>query len=278
MKPKLQWTLRRLAARGHGRWAVDRVAEVARFFLAGYENMDWDPRHNGELMAMEIILKHAGRAPVLVDVGANVGDWTSAALQIRPDATVHCLEVVPELAQQIQQRFEDNSRVMVHAHGLGRTSQTVAVSYSPLDSTKSRIVDRAGAEISGGTLESTIQQGDEWVSTSGLTAIDLLKVDTEGHDLAVLEGFQQTLKDGRVGCIQFEYGRVSLGSGARLMDFYDLLTPLGFVIGKIYPRFVEFRTYSGTRHEDFPGLNYLAVPMSASPLRAQLSNPRVGFS
>lgn len=43
-----------------------------------------------------------------------------------------------------------------------------------------------------------------------------------------------------------------------LSGFYDLLTRYDYVIGKVYPKTVEFRNYK-FRHENFSVPNFLAV-------------------
>jgi hypothetical protein len=43
-----------------------------------------------------------------------------------------------------------------------------------------------------------------------------------------------------------------------LIDFYKLLAPLGYTLGKLTPDGVDFKTY-GLLDEDFKGPNYLAV-------------------
>jgi hypothetical protein len=44
-----------------------------------------------------------------------------------------------------------------------------------------------------------------------------------------------------------------------LYDFHSFFKELGYVVGKIYPGYVEFREYDMLDDEDFIGPNYLAV-------------------
>jgi hypothetical protein len=75
-------------------------------------------------------------------------------------------------------------------------------------------------------------------------------------DLAVLRGFGDSLS--RVRAIQFEYGLFNLGSRTLLLDFYRLLTPFGFQIGRVRPGRVDFQPYH-YRQDRFIGGNYVAV-------------------
>ena len=61
----------------------------------------------------------------------------------------------------------------------------------------------------------------------GIESIDFLKVDTEGADIDVLQGFRNAFEQGAVTMAQFEYNDLSLKlSRTLLADFYELLTPL----------------------------------------------------
>ena len=88
-----------------------------------------------------------------------------------------------------------------------------------------------------------------------------MKIDTEGHEYSVLEGFTQMFQQEKIGCIQFEYGYISILTKKLLIDFYELLTPHNFVIGKITPDGVKFKEYH-LFDEDFQGPDYLAVHKS----------------
>jgi len=67
--------------------------------------------------------------------------------------------------------------------------------------------------------------------------------------------------------IQFEYGYISILTKKLLVDFYELLTPLGFEIGKLTPQGVQFKNYQ-LWDEDFKGPDYIAVHKSCPQLIA----------
>ena len=55
-----------------------------------------------------------------------------------------------------------------------------------------------------------------------------------------------------------------------LADIYEMLEPLGFDIGKLYPNYVDFSPYSPML-ENFLGPNYIAVHQQHSGLRSRLA-------
>lgn len=111
---------------------------------------------------------------------------------------------------------------------------------------------------SGASVEVEALTGDSYCRREGIDRIDLLKVDTEGHDLAVLQGFDGMLSTGRVDVVQFEFTLYAVYARTWLRDFYDMLTPYGYRIGKLYPTWVAWRDYDA-HDERFLRCNFVAV-------------------
>jgi hypothetical protein len=86
--------------------------------------------------------------------------------------------------------------------------------------------------------------------------IDFLKIDKEGSDLWVINGFENALK--KVKLIQFEYGIFNIQSKDLLVDFYTYLKNMGFVVGKIFPNHIDFSPYHFNM-ENFHGGNFIAI-------------------
>ena len=108
-------------------------------------------------------------------------------------------------------------------------------------------------------VKERIERGDTVVEQLGLPRIDFMKIDVEGHEVDVLEGFSQTLaSEAAPRIIQFEYGETYLPGRRTLREVYALLRPRGYIIGRIYPRMVEFKDYE-LSDDHFRMGNYLAV-------------------
>jgi hypothetical protein len=100
-------------------------------------------------------------------------------------------------------------------------------------------------------------RGDSFLQREGIAEVDFLKLDVEGAEHLVLKGLEDRLQQRSIRFIQFEYGRVNILTHFLLRDFYQLLTGYGYVVGKIFPDYVDFREYE-LGDEDFIGPNYLA--------------------
>jgi Methyltransferase FkbM domain len=93
-----------------------------------------------------------------------------------------------------------------------------------------------------------------------------LKVDVEGAEGAVLQGFKTALAERRIDVVQFEYGFQNIFSRFLLLDFYRLLEPHGYAVGKLYPDGVCFKSWE-PKDEDFYGPNYVAVLTERADIR-----------
>jgi len=99
--------------------------------------------------------------------------------------------------------------------------------------------------------------------------ISLLKIDVEGLDLSVLRGFSNAISEGRVGFVQFEFTLWAAITNTQLKDFYDLLGPAGYSIGKIYPTYIDWRPYK-PEQEIYVRANFAAVHKSRPDLIERL--------
>jgi FkbM family methyltransferase len=138
---------------------------------------------------------------VVVDAGANIGEITLAsAKRVGPLGRVYAFEPVPELADALTQnvRLNDFRQVSVERQGLSseRGNQKIYRASSHFDD---------GSRHEGlATLYPSGQRGsvigeirlitlDDFCQESGVSRLDLIKLDVEGAELPVLKGATKTL-------------------------------------------------------------------------------------
>jgi FkbM family methyltransferase len=245
---------------------VRAIHRVALRLHTGLENLNYDCRTNGEL---EVLRKLAACEPRCVfDVGANHGEWAKLAHETFRDATIHCFEIAQPTFEKLSEELRQIDRIHINNVGLSDKPGEVTLQYDPDQDGAT-----SGVEIvcpsKSHLLIGTVSTGDEYVRANGIKSIDFLKIDVEGMEDKVLRGFHASLENKIVKVIQFEYGLVSIASRFLLRDFYTYLEPLDFLIGKIYPTYVDFRPYD-FRNEDFIGPNFLAVLKHQTALVAAL--------
>ena len=101
--------------------------------------------------------------------------------------------------------------------------------------------------------------------------IDFLKLDIEGAEYDALLGFENAFKDGIIKLVQFEYGFINISTKKLLIDYYTFFEANGYILGKVFPKNVEFRNYN-VKHEDFIGPNFIAVKKTETELINILRN------
>lgn len=181
----------------------------------------------------------------IVDVGANRGDTVASFLRQFPGARIWALEPHPRTFEAMASRFAQDERVVPRQLALssGR-GQSVMHSYSnaAINSLSPVAVD--GERLIDGpvTPESVVMVDHlslaEFFQAEGLDRVDVLKLDTQGHELEILEGQSQLLRSGQIRFILAEllfsplYSKQARASqvmflleacGFKVFDFYDFV-------------------------------------------------------
>ena len=98
---------------------------------------------------------------------------------------------------------------------------------------------------------------DDFCRENGFERIHFLKIDVEGHELAVLHGAESMLRDGRIDFIQFEFGGTCIDSKVFFRDYWILLHERYRIYRILKNGIVEIKRY--TEHEEiFCTMNFLA--------------------
>ena len=244
-----------LIARHRRRRPVRAIARFCERFLDAYHNVNYSIDLNGE----EFVLRRLSpfQLRTVFDVGANVGTWALTAARHLPSATIYCFEVAPPTFSRLQDHVSGERRIRAHNVGLGREDGELRFRYSPSFHEGTTASDYPlGTDCQVFTGE--IRRGDDFAREHGVDRIDLLKIDAEGMESQILDGFAGMIAKHAIDAIQFEYGRVNVLTGDLLHSFYERLSAAGYVLGKVYPTYVDFRPFEMS-DEDFRGPNFLAV-------------------
>ena len=180
---------------------------------------------SGELSALQRMKAAVPVADVIFDVGANVGEWSMRAAHCWPLARIHAFEPSASTFATLE-AATSGMRVTCVRTALSDQSGRVELHEVPgmpgLSSLHARdlsthgMVMTATEEVSASTL-------DEYCDAQHIAAIDVLKLDVEGHELAVLHGARRLLRDRCIKFIQFEFGGTNIDSRTYLRDFVKLL-------------------------------------------------------
>lgn len=143
------------------------------------------------------------------DIGANVGLYTKQfAERVGVQGRVFAFEPSPVNLEQLRRAVTDQSQVVVLPVALGDRSGVVGFQQGAdaLGAT-SKVVDIQTASEQS-TLEVEMVRGDELVRSGRAQLPNVIKIDTEGFELDVLEGLADMIHDAglRTLCIEVHFG------------------------------------------------------------------------
>lgn len=138
------------------------------------------------------------------DIGANVGLYTAIFAECTgPFGRVVAFEPTPACFQELQTKFAGNPQVVLKNIAMGDSdgALSMAVENDPLAATH-RIVNGTGA---GDNLVSVgVRSAGSLTAAEPALFPQIVKIDVEGHEGAVLDGFATLLPDPRLHCIGIE--------------------------------------------------------------------------
>jgi FkbM family methyltransferase len=140
---------------------------------------------------------------IVFDVGAHHGQSATGFLATFPRATIYCFEPVERSFAELSRRIEGNARLRPVRLALGSSAGETTIRLE-VDSDRNAVLSEA--EPAGQTERVPMDTVDRFAERNGLARVGFLKIDTEGHDLAVLEGAEGLLQRGAVDLVQVESG------------------------------------------------------------------------
>ena len=153
-------------------------------YLAGNPHYDTLPSRLGAL-----IRAHSG-ALIAIDVGANIGD-TIAAFDCDANDYFVAVEPNPKFHAYLRRNWPDAARVRPVQALCAADSGSGRFSFREYAGTASARMDGTGQALPTTTVDGLV------ASDSRLHALNLLKVDTDGHDFEVLRGATDALSTHR---------------------------------------------------------------------------------
>ena len=221
---------------------------------------------NGESFLQDMVADAAGRegrSLTVCDVGANLGNWSDMMLRAAAargaDLRLYAFEPIPATAERFAARFAGRPYApILQPMALSDTEGAAEMAvFSETGGTNS-LVFRDGEEIAP-RVTVPLRTFDAWSASQGVGEIDLMKIDAEGHDLAVIKGCVGALREGRIKVVQFEYNHRWITARAFLRDVFELAQPLGYHLGQVRPNGIEIYDRWHYELEQFVEANYALV-------------------
>lgn len=255
----LSWRIGRalyMAARGEGLNVMDANGEAVLI----------------DRVAQALAKSRSGQPVTIVDCGANKGEWTELAkasfATVSVPAAFHMMEPTPASRAFITNLFAGQADVTIHPVALSDSEGEAQFHLvSSTGGTNSLVMTDNPPEE---TITVRTARGADYFASLGVSEIALLKIDTEGHDYAVIDGFSAMLESHAIKVIQFEYNHRWLPSGRSMRSIFDLAERYGYQVGRTDPACVEVYAGWNAELDRFIEWNYvLLAPGMAEKLGAR---------
>ena len=195
---------------------------------------------------------------VFIDIGANRGDYVSEVLKRSPLVECHLFEPSSACADNLRTQFSASKSIHINQFALSDQTMRANLFAPGHGSAYASLSDRRMTHhnINMHPLEevSIVRFDSYWEDGR---QIDYVKIDVEGHEMAVLNGFGAIIS--RVRLIQYEFGSAHIDTRMFFQDFWYFFAQHGFDIFRITPGGPRRVKAYKDRDECFSTTNYIAL-------------------
>ena len=196
---------------------------------------------------------------IFIDIGANRGSYTQEILLNFPKIECHIFEPSGQNYNFLKNLFKNNKNVKINHLALGEENCSGTLFSnkfgSGLASLTKRRLDHFGIEMKLKEEINLLRFDSYWCDDQRI--IDYVKIDVEGHELDVLNGFGDLVLNTKL--IQFEFGGCNIDTRTYFQDFWYFFLEKGFKIYRIAPKGKILITKYEEQHEYFLTTNYVAI-------------------
>jgi len=176
-------------------------------------------------------LRHFG-FETIIDVGANRGQFASAAQCLFPRATIHCIEPLPNESHRLNKLWSNNDLVYVHPIALGDHIGSTKFHINRFSASSSVLpLDQehiTAFPFSYSTTESVVPVTtlDNWAYERNLESPILVKIDVQGYEDRVIQGGLTTLSKTDALLVELSFKRLYEGQSS-FEKIHSLLKHVG---------------------------------------------------
>jgi FkbM family methyltransferase len=137
------------------------------------------------------VLRHL-KAPVVLDVGANIGNHTLAFATVAH--SVLAFEPLPDVFELLRRNVEANGLANVRAFNLALSDSSGEAEFFMVVDGNVGASSFERASDADCVIRVERECGDDLLARVGVDRVDFIKLDVEGHELNVLRGLQAMLQ------------------------------------------------------------------------------------
>lgn len=196
-------------ARGGAREVLARSSYGPVFALDPLGYLDGFVLDQGfyESEVFEAVRPELARGGVFWDIGANIGLHAVTAKVLYPAATVCAFEPAPTTMARLRRNAALNAaEIMLHDVALSDHAGEVSLHLGDPGNPGMSTLSPWSAYRYAGTCQVALRRGDELVASGAGPSPNVIKLDVEGHEPAVLRGLANVLRAPDCRRVVFEDG------------------------------------------------------------------------
>ncbi len=215
---------------------------------AGYRVSRLRPENRFDAMegTLQSLRRMAYQPRIIIDAGANQGNWTRMAMRLFPEARIHLIEPQPACHEVLRSLVEGHAKLTLHECALTRPGIS-SVRMTGLGGDGSGAWVLAEGESAAETIECPASTLDElFAGKFSSEHRCLLKLDMERHEWTALQGAERLLESVEVIITEVQF--FGLNSFPVFADILDRVRESDFDlfdIAALAPRLRDGRLRSG---------------------------------
>ena len=185
------------------------------------------------------------RISTAIDVGAHKGEFLNYLLTIKDIQEIHAFEPQKEIFDMLNLNFGKNKKIFLNSEGVSDINSTREMNLNSLTSTstfstinknspwfkfKNIVLNKKDSFQK--KIEIKTIRLDDYFKVKDINKIDLLKIDTEGHELKVLNGAKKIFENDKIKYLLIEIHSSNMYKDYRASDIYSFLKEKNFKLVK----------------------------------------------
>lgn len=228
---------------------------------------------SGEREVLQKIFSKLPQELTVFDIGANQGQYASLLVENYKDKEfeLHCFEPSTSAFAQLKKTLTKHNTSSIHLNNFAmgdRQEERLLWSDVPgsgLASFTKRRLDHFSIDFSHNE-QVHVETIDAYYNKNKINHIDILKIDTEGHELNVLYGAREMFDSSAITFVQFEFGGCNIDTRTFVQDFFYFFQEYNFTIHLVTPSgFCMPMPQYKEAYEQFITTNFLAISNKVMP-------------
>lgn len=145
---------------------------------------------------------------ICFDIGANVGQTAMKLKKYFPNSTIYSFEPMQRTFAIMEKNLSGIKNIQIFNFALGSKQEEVEVVYQENSEWNSLVKGQNNISKNENVLLEIVKVKtiDNFLTEHGINCIDFLKTDTEGYELEVFKGAEESIASGKIKVIYVEVG------------------------------------------------------------------------